>query len=142
MQNCLMKKLLTVFVSGALSSSCLFLPAVATASPNIACEESDALCLKRALLNSVERADTLQLQIEGKDKIIAIVTDQVTLLKDQNQDLAKSADEALQAARAQRRVWYEAPELWFATGTVVGVLLTVAIAAIVVRTIPTASAAH
>lgn len=121
----LTKILLICFVSAVISSN-------ATAAP-LACDSEDLPCIRRLLLNSEEVNDQLKLQLDGKDKLIKLSEEQLQILTTQNQALGKAASQALAVAQGQLRPWYESPVLWTGIGLVVGVVLTVAVGAVVAR---------
>lgn len=118
--------LLICFVSAVLSSD-----AKAAGAP---CPEADLPCLRLRLLNAEEGNDRLKLQLEGKDIILKISEEQLSILSAQNQAFAKAATGALAAANQQLRLWYESPVLWAGIGVLLGTVLTVLVGVVVSRT--------
>lgn len=128
MRKNLIRMLLIVCVNGALSSN--------SSAAGAPCDADDLPCIRRKLDLAEDDKERLKLQLEGKDKIIALSEAQLKIALEQNRSLQQAAEAALAAASKAGPKWYEHPALWVTVGLVVGTVVTVSVGAVVSRSWP------
>jgi hypothetical protein len=91
-----------------------------------ACTEHDLPCFRRGFLERGQQIDSLGRELGLARQLLSSKEVENETLKNTNDVLKHSLSRMEPALKAGQRQWHESPQLWFAVGAGVGVLLAVA----------------
>lgn len=107
--------------SGAKGVTDVAVPAAVTKLCNVA----DLPCLHRVLLDKNDEVLSLGRRLGFREQEIKVLQDALNIIVEQRDLAAASTNSLLKAANNLIPHWYDSPLLWFAVGTLSGILLTV-----------------